>query len=158
MNEKNEGSTALPLMFGGIFLFLVILIIIFEVQNVYSVKRMVTKELDRAANIAIITAVEDDYRIDGISRLDTVLVEDEFYDYTREVLDLDYSLQHDYDNVEYILIIDDMRFADTPPTIEVDAIIHLKPIFLQGIIEKYLGTDVYFDIPISVKSKNQRMD
>lgn len=158
MDEKNEGSTAIPLMFGGIFLFLVLILVIIEVQNVYSTKRIVTKELDRAANIAIITAVEDEYRIDAISKLDTIFVEDEFYDYAMEVLDLDFSLMHNDGNLEYSLIVNNITFTETPPKMEIEAMIHLKPIFVQGLIEKYIGTNIYFDIPITVKSKNQRLD
>ncbi|PKM67839.1 MAG: hypothetical protein CVU95_04105 [Firmicutes bacterium HGW-Firmicutes-2] len=159
MDEKNDAGTSIPMLFGGIFLFLVIIMIIIEVQNVYATQRKVKKELQIAANIAIVKSMDDEYRIDGVSQMDVSMIEYDFEDYLVDALDLSMStMEHRNGNYEYAVNILSITPTENPPKLEVGVVVFLKPIFLQGLLEEYVGPNIRFEIPIDIVSKNQRLD
>jgi len=156
-DKDTDMGVSLGMLFGGVVVLFLVMVIVFEFKNVLTVKSVVSRELGRAANIGIITAMDDNYRKDGFSKIDGGVARDAFYDYAVEALELDGSLRHKSGPLEYRMDMDAL-VMDRPPEIVVEAVIYLKPIFLQGAIEKYIGDALLFEIPINVKSRNQRLD
>lgn len=136
----------------------ILLMIVLDQVHLYKVKGEFYDRMNEDANIAIIMAMDDEYRKDGISKIDNVIAINEFYVSLMESLNLDYNLHYEKDAVEYYLEIKDIRITESPPSLEAITVLHIKPLFVQGLVERYLGDNLYFEIPINVKSRNQRLD
>lgn len=139
------GSFMLLIFLGGIFLVLGITSLTLENYRINYVKAAVRDEVVRGMNIAITEGMEDIYRKDEVSKIDPDKVDDAFFGYIKEELNLNSTLEQK--DGAYFLNIDTFDVQEEPPKIYLNGDIKLKSSFLK---------EYYFTIPIRAVKRNDR--
>lgn len=137
-----------------IFLFLIICVMLItsEVMRVHDLKEHLDDEIYRASNLAIKTAMYDNYRIDSTSKFDEQVAVAYFKDYLKKDLGLNESYEKSADNGEtaYKLVINSIDVNGDTVRMNVKATAYSKAMFNLW--------DQEWEIPIDILSRNIRTD
>lgn len=123
--RRDKGSMTL-IGLGLVLVLLLFSLFVINLGTLYIQNKNVQSKIQRAANSAVEYAMLDDYRADGILRLDLDIAEDSFSSFIEEDLGLNSSGVY-YKNGEkiYQVEIDDLDISETPPEITVTGTIEL---------------------------------
>jgi hypothetical protein len=142
---------------GGSILFLFAFLIVLSVTYTYGralvVRNQVSAELSRALNTAIQLSMQDEYRRDSISQINTVRAEAEVYEYLKGT-GLDENMITRRDGLPvFRLSIFSLTFTESPPSARITGTVYVPVGMLQA-----LGVPAEMQFSFSVASRNQRMD
>lgn len=136
-----------------LLIFLVVMSITLEYGHAVLVKEHIEQELNRALNIAVAMSMQDTYRRDHISYVDTTIANSTFDEYLHNEMGLNSSLQHMVDGkLQYAITIRTLSIEDTPPRMTLTATLHVPNQMLADLV------NVQLDLPLSVASRNQRIE
>lgn len=145
-------------MVFSLWLILISMFIIFgalsyyEYSNVITTGDKINKHLDRATNGAVRKAMLYNYRQDHISKIDTDIAMQEFYDYFVSIVGMNSNMSFERDAVEYTLMINNINLQSEPPVFEVIGTLEISPLYLKNIVP------IKIDIPVKGKARNLRFD
>lgn len=154
MFKRNKGS-AMPMLLVACMVIAMISAILFENQNMYTVKENIDRELARAANIAVDLAMDDSARRYHISRIDKDKAQDEFYNYLYDFMELSPSLEHKT-GMKYRLVLTKVDIEPEEPLgpyLSVQGYVEIAPMYMESMLPGFK-----MQIPIKAKSRNKRMD
>jgi len=128
--RDNKGDLAIWL-FLITFVLLTVAGIVIEVLRVHNVYEHVQSELGRAVNTAVEYAIDDDSRIDEITRMDTLVATSQFYDYLYNELELTSGLAKigGDGKTAYSLSISSLSVTDSAPRMVVTGTVTVNSIF-----------------------------
>ncbi len=143
----------------GMIVFLIVFIVIvsvtMEINRVHTIRNHVEKELSRAANLSVEIAMLDDYRQDGISKIDAAAAQAALSDYLHGDMRLNASNALVVDGkTEYRLSITGITVNEEPPRINIQGTIVIP----VSVFNDYLDDGISFTIPYKIASRNQRLD
>ena len=152
---KDRRGSAAPGMIIFLFVFILVVCTTMEYNRVHTIRNHVEKELSRAANLSVEIAMLDDYRQDGISKIDIAAAQAAISDYIHGNMNLDasYALRLD-GKTEYRLTINSLTFEEEPPKIRVEGTIVIP----VSVLHEYLDEGISFRIPFKIATRNQRLD
>ena len=152
---KDRRGEAGPGMIMFIIVFILVVSVVMEISRVHTIRSHVEKELSRAANLSVEIAMLDDYRQDGISKIDVAAAQAALSDYIHGNMNLDasYALRLD-GKTEYRLIINSLTFEEEPPKIRIEGTIVIP----VSVLHEYLDEGVSFRIHLKIATRNQRLD
>ena len=136
-----------------LFVFCIITVLTVEYYRIYTVKEYIDDEMSRAVNIAVDTAMLDEYRQVHVSFINIDTAKKTFNDYLYNEMQLN-SANERFDNgkFQYRLIIEDTVIEESPAKYTVKGTLQMRPILL----EKLVPIDI--DIPFKQTSRNQRYE
>lgn len=143
---------------GDTFIFIIILVffiltlsaILIEYFRMESLYQQVEYVLQRGVNSAVEYAMLDEYRRDGIARMDTAAAEEKLYEYLHESMELDAGLNKYADEEwDYQLEIEDVHATESPPRLTLDGALKTRSVF------SFLTGEVR--LPFSISSVNTRI-
>lgn len=143
---------------GDAFVFILILVffiltlsaILIEYFRMESLYQQVEYVIQRGVNTSVETAMLDEYRRDGYSRMDSALAEDTLYTYLHESMGLDSELNKYAGNQwVYRLEIESIDATDEPPCLTLKGVLKTRSIF------GFLVGEVR--LPFTISSVNNRI-
>lgn len=136
-----------------IFVFIIVTSISVEWYRIFTLKEYIDTEMSRALNIAVDSAMLDEYRMEHISKIDLAVAKSEFKSYLSTEMKLNSSNERlEKGKVIYKLIITKEVLDESPAKYEVTGIIRTKPVILGNLV----SLDI--DIPFKQTSRNQRFE
>lgn len=136
-----------------LFVFIVITVFTVEYYRMYTIKEYIDDEMSRAVNIAVDTAMLDEYRQVHISFIDVATAKKAFDDYIHNEMKLNSSNERfDDGKFQYRLIINEEVVEASPAKYTVKGILRMRPILLENL------APVDIDIPFKQTSRNQRYE
>lgn len=142
----------------GFVLFLIVFTVItvftIEYYRIYTIKEYVDDEMSRAVNIAVDTAMFDEYRQVHISFIDINTAKETFDDYIHNEMKLNRRNERfdNNGNFQYQLIIKDETIEESPAKYTVKGTLRMRPVLLEKLVP------VNIDIPFKQTSRNQRYE
>ena len=144
---------------GDTFTFIIILVffiltlsaILIEYFRMESLYQQVEYVLQRGVNTAVEYAMLDEYRRDGVARMDTAAAEEKLYEYLHESMALDAGLnKYDDDEWDYQLEIENINATESQPRLTLDGALKTHSVF------SFLTGEVR--LPFSISSVNTRTE
>lgn len=144
---------------GDTFIFIIILVffiltlsaILIEYFRMESLYQQVEYVLQRGVNSAVEYAMLDEYRRDGVARMDTAAAEEKMYEYLHESMELDAGLnKYADDQWDYQLEIENVHATESPPRLTLDGALKTHSVF------SFLTGEVR--LPFSISSVNTRTE
>ena len=144
---------------GDTFIFIIILVffiltlsaILIEYFRMESLYQQVEYVLQRGVNSAVEYAMLDEYRRDGVARMDTAAAEEKLYEYLHESMELDAGLnKYADDQWDYQLEIENVHATESPPRLTLDGALKTHSVF------SFLTGEVR--LPFSISSVNTRTE
>ena len=152
---KDRRGSAVPGMIIFLFVFILVVCAAMEYNRVHTIRNHVEKELSRAANLSVEMAMLDDYRQDGISKIDTAAAQATLSDYLHSNMHLNASNKLVVnDKTEYRLAISSISVNEEPPKVNIQGTIVIP----VSVFNDYLEDGISFTIPFKIASRNQRLD
>lgn len=148
---KSKNGDAIFFIFIIVFVIITLSAIIIEYFRIESMYQQVEYELQRGANSSVEYAMLDEYRRDGIAKMETVLAEEALYSYLHESMKLDQTLKKKFKGKSvYELELQCITTSDTPPQLTISGLIITRSTFsfLTGEIK----------LPFTISSSNNRID
>lgn len=144
---------------GDVFLFILILIffiltlavILSEYFRIESLYQQAEYVIQRGVNSSVEYAMQDDYRRDGCSRMDSALAQETLYEYFHENMGLDSGLNKYAGNQwVYQLEVERIDATDSPPCLTLAGTLKTRSVFnfLSGTIR----------LPFTISSANIRIE
>lgn len=144
---------------GDVFLFILILVffiltlavILSEYFRIESLYQQAEYVIQRGVNSSVEYAMQDDYRRDGYSRMDSALAEERLYAYFHENMGLDSELNKYAGNQwVYQLEVERIDATDSPPCLTLTGALKTRSVFnfLSGTIR----------LPFTISSVNIRIE
>lgn len=130
--RKGEAGTGSGIMtLGIIFLVLVFFAVIMEIGNIYLTYSGVESKIQRAANTTVEYSMMDNYRADGILRLDVTLAQATLKNYLRTDLGIDASGVHRAadGSQQYKITFSTTEITQAPPAIKLVGDLQFNTIF-----------------------------
>ena len=110
-------------------------------------------ELSRAVNIAVDTAMLDEYRMEHISMIHIPTAQSAFESYLHNEMQLDSANERKQDGkVLYRMILHKTVLENNPVVFEVSGVVITKPVLLSDFVPMEI------EIPFKVKARNQRYE
>lgn len=143
---------------GDTFIFIIILVffiltlsaILIEYFRMESLYQQVEYVLQRGVNSAVEYAMLDEYRRDGVARMNTAAAEEKLYEYLHESMELDAGLnKYADDEWDYQLEIENVHATESPPRLMLDGALKTRSVF------SFLTGEVR--LPFSISSVNTRI-
>ncbi|WP_242947467.1 hypothetical protein [Desulfosporosinus lacus] len=143
---------------GDTFIFIIILVffiltlsaIVIEYFRMESMYQQIEYVLQRGINGAVEYAMLDEYRRDGVARMDTAVAEEKLYEYLHESMALDSELnKYAGEEWDYQLEIENLRATESPPRLTLDGALKTRSVF------SFLAGEVR--LPFSISSVNTRI-
>lgn len=148
---KSKEGDAIFFIFIIIFVILTLSAIIIEYFRIDSLYQQVEYELQRGANSSIEYAMLDEYRRDGIAKMDSTIAEEELYNYLNQSMKLDSELnKYSDDKLVYKLEIQSVTATESPPQLTIKGQIKTRSIF------SFLAGEIR--LPFTISSSNNRID
>ncbi|WP_313559035.1 hypothetical protein [Ruminiclostridium cellobioparum] len=144
---------------GDTFIFIIILVffiltlsaILIEYFRMESLYQQVEYVLQRGVNSAVEYAMLDEYRRDGVARMDTAAAEEKLYEYLHESMELDAGLnKYADDQWDYQLEIENVHATESPPRLTLEGTLKTHSVF------SFLTGEVR--LPFSISSVNTRTE
>jgi len=144
---------------GDTFIFIIILVffiltlsaILIEYFRMESLYQQVEYVLQRGVNSAVEYAMLDEYRRDGVARMDTAAAEEKLYEYLHKSMELDTGLnKYANDEWDYQLEIENVHATESPPRLTLDGALKTHSVF------SFLTGEVR--LPFSISSVNTRTE
>lgn len=144
---------------GDTFIFIIILVffiltlsaILIEYFRMESLYQQVEYVLQRGVNSAVEYAMLDEYRRDGVARMDTAAAEEKLYECLHESMELDAGLnKYADDQWDYQLEIENVHATESPPRLTLDGALKTHSVF------SFLTGEVR--LPFSISSVNTRTE
>ncbi len=153
LNDR-RGSAA-PGMIIFLFVFILVVCSTMEYNRVHTISNHIEKELSRAANLAIESAMLDEYRKDGISRVDAAVAQVAFANYLHNEMRLNASNAFVADGkTEYRLSFASITVNEEPPRMHLEGMIVIP----VSVFNDYIDDGIAFTIPFKIATRNQRLD
>lgn len=153
LNDR-RGSAA-PGMIIFLFAFILLLGASMEYNRIHTIRNHVEKELSRAANLSVESAMLDEYRKDGLSRIDAGDAQVAFADYLHVNMHLNASNALVVDaKTEYRLVFSSITITEEPPRMIIEGTVLIPP----SVFNDSLEDGFEFIIPFRIASRNQRLD
>ncbi len=150
--KKRDGSANVFFLLFFI-LFILITTITVEFYHIFTVKEHVETELSRAVNIAVDTAMLDEYRMEHISMIHIPTAQSAFESYLHNEMQLDSANERKQDGkVLYRMILHKTVLENNPVVFEVSGVVITKPVLLSDFVPMEI------EIPFKVKARNQRYE
>ena len=136
-----------------IFVFIIVTSISIEWYRIFTLKEYIDTEMSRALNIAVDSAMLDEYRMEHISKIDLAVAKSEFKSYLSTEMKLNSSNERlEKGKVIFKLIITKEVLEESPAKYEITGIIRTKPVILGNLV------NLDIDIPFKQTSRNQRYE
>lgn len=133
-----------------VFFILTLSAILIEYFRMESLYQQVEYVLQRGVNSAVEYAIFDEYRRDGVARMDTMAAEEKLYEYLHESMALDAGLnKYAGDEWDYQLEIENIHATESPPRLTLDGVLKTHSVF------SFLTGEVR--LPFSISSVNTRI-
>lgn len=151
MRKKQAFTNVFFLLF--LFIFILITTITVEFYHIFTVKEYIDTELSRAVNIAVDSAMLDEYRMEHISMIHIPTAKDTFQSYLHTEMELNASNERiENGKTVYKLLIGDTVIENNPVVFTVSGVVRIKPVLLSNLVP------VEIDIPFKVRARNQRYE
>lgn len=148
---RTQKGDAIFFIFIIIYVILTLSAIVFEYFRIDSLYQQVEYELQRGVNSSVEYAMLDEYRRDGVAKMDSDVAQDEFYTYLHQSMKLDRELEKYSDKkLVYTLDIQSITATDDPPRLTIQGQLKLRSCF------SFLPSDIR--LHFSISSINSRID
>lgn len=123
---------------GDTFIFIIILVffiltlsaIVIEYFRMESMYQQIEYVLQRGVNSAVEYAMLDEYRRDGVARMDTAVAEEKLYEYLHESMALDSELnKYAGEEWDYQLEVENLQATESPPRLTLDGVLKTRSVF-----------------------------
>ena len=146
---KCQKGDAIFFIFIIIFVIVTLAAIIIEYYRINSMYQQAEYELQRGVNSAVEYSIMDEYRKDGITRMDDALADQALYDYFNQSMGLDRELaKYSEGRLVYRLEIQTVSATEEPPRLTIEGVIHTRSIF------NFLAGEIR--MPFVISSSNNR--
>lgn len=152
---KDRRGSAAPGMILFLFAFILVVSTATEYNRVHTIRNNIEKELSRAVNIAVESAMLDEYRKDGLSRIDPSAAQAAFGDYLHGDMLLNASNALVIDGkTEYRLTFSSITVNEELPRMNIEGTVIIPPsVFIDSLDDGFA-----YMITFKIASRNQRLD
>ncbi len=148
---KSKKGDGLVYIFILIFFIITLAAIVIEYFRMDSLYQQVDYVLRRGVNSSVEYAMLDEYRKDGIARMDSTLAEERLYQYFYENMKLDGDLnKYSGEQWIYTLEIQSINVTDQPPRLVLKGQLKTRSIF------SFLTGEIR--LPFTLSSSNNRIE
>lgn len=148
---KSKEGDAIFFIFIIVFVIITLSAIIIEYFRIDSLYQQVEYELQRGANSSVEYAMLDEYRRDGVAKMDCTIAEEELYNYLNQSMKLNQELsKYSDEKLVYNLEIQSITATESPPQLTIKVQIKTRSIF------SFLAGEIR--LPFTISSSNNRID
>lgn len=148
---KSKEGDAIFYIFIIVFVILTLSAIIIEYFRMDSLYQQVEYELQRGANSSVEYAMLDEYRRDGVAKMDSTIAEEELYNYLHQSMKLDRELcKYSDGKPVYRLEIQSVTAIECPPRLTIKGQVKTRSTF------SFLTGEIR--LPFAISSSNNRID
>jgi len=148
---KCQKGDVIFFIFIILFVILTLSAIIIEYFRINSMYQQAEDELQRGVNSAVEFAIRDEYRRDGIAKMDGILAEQTLHDYFQQSMKLDQEFsKYAGSKLMYRLEIQTINATEEPPCLTIKGWVKARSIF------NFLTGEIR--LPFTISSSNSKIN